>query len=327
MKLRLLSVALLAATAPQAYAAGTAAGTSISNTASASFTDPGGTPRTATSNTELVQVDEILDVTVDRNDAGNVAVLTPAADQVLSFRVKNTGNGDEQYALSVQTNLTGDDFDPASVQLWLDDGDGVFEPGPGGDTLLDGSNDPVLGAEDTITVFVVSDIPGGLTDGDLGQVRLVAEAVTAQANAGVEAAGYTFAGQGAAGSDAVVGATQAYATFTHGYVAQQSTAAFVKSSSIDDGFGGSNAIPGAVITYSLALTFSGSGTITGAAITDAIPAGTTYEPGSLKLGGATLTDAADADAGTYTAGTGIAVTLGDVTAPATRTVTFKVKIN
>lgn len=332
MKSRLLSLALIAgatAATTTAHAAGTAAGTDITNQATATFTDPGGNPRTEPSNTYVVQVDEILDVTVVRNDAGNVSVLTPSSDQVLSFTVKNTGNGNEQYALSVQTNLTGDDFDPASVQLWQDDGDGIFEPGPGGDTLLDGSNDPVLGDEDSIVVFVVGDIPSGLTDGDIGQVRLIAESVTAQTIAGIEAAGYAFNGLGDAGSDAVVGTTQAYATFTHGYVVEQATASFVKSSTIADPFGGTTAVPGAIITYSLALTFDGSGTVTDAAITDVIPTGTTYEAGSIALDGSALTDAADADAGSYAPGTGIAVDLGDVTVsgPTTRTVTFKVKIN
>lgn len=331
MNFRFAPLALLATTAalaPLAQAAGTAAGTNISNTASASFTDPGGVPRTQNSNTYVVQVDEILDATVQSNDAGNVTVVTPATGQALSFTVKNTGNGSEQYILSAQNNLPGDDFNPASTQIWLDDGDGVFEPGPGGDTLLvSGSNDPVLAAEASVVVFVVSDIPSGLADGDIGKVRLVAESKTAQGNPGVEAAGYTFAGAGTAGSDAVVGTTQAYASQDNGYVVQQATAAFVKSSSIADPFGGSTAVPGAIITYSLALSFSGSGSVTGAGITDAIPAGTTYEAGSLTLDSAALTDAADTDAGSYTAGTGIAVDLGTVTAPATRTVTFKVKIN
>lgn len=331
MKFRLAPLALLAAgatLAPLAQAAGTAAGTNISNTASATFTDPGGTPRTQNSNTYVVQVDEILDATVQSNDAGNVSVVTPATGQVLSFTVTNTGNGSEQYRLSTQDNLGGDDFDPSVTQIWLDDGDGVFEPGPGGDTLLvSGTNDPVLAADEALVVFVVSDIPSALADGEVGQVRLVAESGTAQGAAGLEAAGYTFAGAGTGGSDAVVGSTQAYASFDNGYVVQQATASFVKSSTIADPFGGSNAVPGAIITYSLALTFSGSGSVTGAAITDAIPAGTTYQAGTLTLDAAALTDASDADAGSYTAGTGIAVSLGTVNAPATRTVTFQVKIN
>lgn len=320
----LLLAALLAPAV--VHAAGTAAGTNISNTATATWTDPGGTPQTKDSNTYVVQVDEILDVTVTANDAGNVTVYTPSTSQVLSFTVKNTGNGSETYRLAAVDTVTGDNFDPAIVKIWLDDGDGVLETGPGGDTLFSaGTNDPDLAADASVRVFVVSDIPTGLADGDIGRVRLTAESLTAQGNAGVEAPGYTFTGAGTGGSDAVVGSSTAYVSVSNGYVVSQATAAFVKSSTIADPFGGSNAVPGAVITYSLALTFNGSGTVTGAKIVDAIPAGTTYKANSLTLDTVALTDGVDADAGRYT-GTQVEVDLGSVAAPATHTVTFQVTI-
>lgn len=312
--------------APLAQAAGTAAGTDISNTATATFTDPAGTPRSTNSNTYVVQVDEILDVTVVSNDGGNVGVYTPSAGQVLSFTVKNTGNGSETYKLSVVNTLTGDNFDPTNVKVYLDDGDGVLETGPGGDALfVAGTNDPALLADASLKVFVVSDVPGSLADSDVGNIRLVAEAATAQSNAGLEAPGYTFAGAGSAGSDAVVGTTQAYATVTNGYVVSNITSSLVKSSTVVDPFGGSNAVPGAVITYSLALSLSGSGTVTGARIVDAIPAGTTYKTGSIKLDGGAMTDTADADKGVFT-GTQVEVDLGNLTVPASHTVTFDVTI-
>ena len=76
----------------------------------------------------------------------------------------------------------------------------------------------------------------------------------------------------------------------------------------------------------LELVATGSGSLTGAAITDPIPAGTTYVPGSLTLNAVSLSDVADADAGSVAAGT-VTVNLGTVTAPATNTVTFQVTIN
>lgn len=320
----LLLAALLVT--PFAHAAGTAAGTNISNTATANWTDPGGTPQTKDSNTYVVQVDEILDATVQSNDAGNVTVYTPSSAQVLTFTVKNTGNGSETYMLAAVDTVSGDDFDPTIVQVWLDDGDGVLETGPGGDTLFSaGVNDPVLAADASVRVFVVSDIATGLADGNIGRVRLTAESLTAQGNAGLEAPGYAFTGAGTGGSDAVVGSTQAYASVANGYVVSQASANLVKSSTILDPFGGSNAVPGSVITYSLALTFNGSGTVTGAKIIDAIPVGTTYKTGSITLDAAPLSDVVDGDVGRYT-GTQIEVDLGSVAAPATHTVTFQVTI-
>ena len=102
-----------------------------------------------------------------------------------------------------------------------------------------------------------------------------------------------------------------------------------KTQTVLDPFGGSSPVPGAVITYTVTMTLAGSGTITGAQIDDAIPANTTYVAESLTLDTASptsLTDAADADAGRFT-GSAIAVTLGSVTAPASHTVTFQVRIN
>jgi hypothetical protein len=61
-------------------------------------------------------------------------------------------------------------------------------------------------------------------------------------------------------------------------------------------------------------------------ISDPVPAGTSFAPGSITLEGTALSDAADADAGSYT-GSGIAVSLGSLASGASRTVTFKVKID
>ncbi|MEI9849934.1 MAG: hypothetical protein WDN24_02545 [Sphingomonas sp.] len=55
------------------------------------------------------------------------------------------------------------------------------------------------------------------------------------------------------------------------------------------------------------------------------PPGTDYVPGSIRLDGTALTDAADADAGSFD-GAGVRVALGDVAAPATRRIEFQVKI-
>ena len=100
---------------------------------------------------------------------------------------------------------------------------------------------------------------------------------------------------------------------------------FVKAASVSRPYGAS-IVPGAVITYTLTATVSGTGALNNVAIADAIPADTTYLPGTLTLEGAALTDAADADAGRFT-GAGVEVGLGSVAAGATRTVTFQVEID
>jgi len=65
---------------------------------------------------------------------------------------------------------------------------------------------------------------------------------------------------------------------------------------------------------------------TDAVIADAIPAGTIYVPGSLKLDGAAVSDTGDGDAGVFD-GQRVSVRLGNVASPAVRTVSFQVRID
>ena len=135
-----------------------------------------------------------------------------------------------------------------------------------------------------------------------------------------------YAGQGQGGGDAVVGATGADAEDDGYYKVNAGSVAFAKSATVADPFGGTTSVPGAIITYRLVATVSGSGSLANLRIADAIPAGTTYRPGTLTLEGGPLSDAADADAGEVT-GTGIAVRLGTVAGGNARTVTFQVAID
>lgn len=326
---------LAALAAPVAQAAGTVAGTDITNIATVTFTDPNNTPTTETSNPSTFKVAEILDVTVTANNAGNVTVTSPESNAVLSFTVTNTGNGQETYALSAANALAGDQFDPANVRIYIDNGDGSFNPAT--DTLLiPGTNDPSLAPDGHVTVFIVSDIPTALADGNLGNVRLAAESVTAQATVGSDAAGTVFAGQGTGGVDAVVGSTTAEGSVTKGYIVRQFALDLTKSHVITHPtLGNGKPVPGATVTYTLNLVATGGGTFNNIVITDNIPAGTTYVPGSLTLNATALTDAQNGDAGyvqggvirVYPGGTDNVATSGTVTAPATNVVTFKVTIN
>lgn len=326
---------LAALAAPLAQAAGTVAGTDITNIATVTFTDPNNNTGSEASNPSTFKVAEILDVTVTANNAGNAAVTSPESDAVLSFTVTNTGNGQETYALAAANALAGDQFDPANVRIYIDNGDGNFDPAT--DTLLDpGVNDPSLAPDGSVTVFVVSDIPGALADGNLGNVRISAESVTAQGTVGSDAAGTVFAGQGTGGVDAVVGSTQAEASVTNGYIVRQFALDLTKSHAITHPtLGNGKPVPGATITYTLTLVANGGGTFNNIVITDNIPAGTTYVPGSLTLNAAALTDAQNGDAGyvqgsvirVYPNGSDNVATSGTVTAPATNVVTFKVTIN
>lgn len=315
------AIALLAALAlpMQANAAGTRAGSTISNTATASF-DTGSGPTTIDSNQVDLLVDELLDVTVDSSNPGDVPTTPGATGQVLTFSVTNNGNGVEDFALSTVANAGGDDYDPVVTQIYLDNGDGLFDAGT--DTLYTaGANDPTLDPDESITVFVATTTPGTVADGNRGIVSLVAAAKT-----GTGAPGDSFAGQGEGGGDAVVGATGADGTDAAAFIVSAATVTLVKSAVVTNSLGTADPIPGATITYTIVATVAGSGAVSGLAITDQIPADTSYAPGSITLGGAALSDAADADAGDFN-GTRVSVTLGTVAGGQTRTVTFRTTID
>ncbi len=304
-----------------AHATGTAAGTTISNTATATYNDPGGNPRTTPSNRVDILVDELLDVTVTSADPGDITTTPGSTNQILTFNVTNNGNGSEAFRLTPNGTVGGDQFDPATTSVVLDtNGNGVYDAGV--DTVyVAGSNDPVLLPDASIKVFVLATTPAGAADLDRGIANLTAAAVT-----GTGAPGTSFAGQGQGGGAAVVGTTGADSVAAGAYVVQNASVAFTKTAAVADPFGGTEPVPGSIITYTLTATVSGSGSLSNLAISDAIPGNTTYQTGSLTLQGAGLSDPADADAGEFASG-GIVVRLGTVAGGGTRTVTFRVRIN
>ena len=110
------------------------------------------------------------------------------------------------------------------------------------------------------------------------------------------------------------------------FLISHASVAFVKSATVADPFGGTTQVPGGTITYTLVATVGGSGGVANLKVTDPVPDGATYKAGSLTLDGTALSDAADSDKGHFT-GSGIAVSLGDIAAGASRTITFQVKID
>jgi uncharacterized repeat protein (TIGR01451 family) len=307
--------------AGQAHAAGTPAGTSITNVATATYELPNGEDATIDSNTVTLLVDELLDVAVDWKDPADVATAPGRTGQVLTFTLVNGGNGTEAFTLATVANGGGDDFDPAVTSIVLDsNGNGAFDAGV--DTVyVAGSNDPELAPDASLTVFVLSSIPAGAADGNRGHADL-----TAVAKTGSGAPGTSFAGLGQGGGNAVVGATGADADDAGWYKVSKADISFVKTANVADLFGGSANAPGSTVTYTLTATVNGSGSLANVRVADAIPAGTTYKPGTITLDSVALSDAEDGDSGRFT-GTGISVALGTVTTGAARTITFQVKID
>ena len=307
--------------AAPAVAAGTTAGTTISNTATITYTGANGSPVSLPSNTVTLRVDEILNVTVASAESGDVVAQPGASNQVVRFKITNTGNGAEAFRLNPITAIGGDAFDPTAASIVLDtNGNGVYDPGV--DTVYNaGSNDPVIAPDASAIVFVLSTIPASAVDAQRGEIDLTATNVK-----GSGPAGTTLAGQGVGGGDAVVGTTTGVGRDKNFYVVSATTVALVKSAIVLDPFNGAKSLPGSIITYTLVATVSGTGTIANLAVGDPLPANTAYVPTSLTAQGSGLTDATDGDAGEVANGA-VAVRFGSVAGGQSRTVTFKVKIN
>lgn len=316
--------------AHSAMAAGTSAGTTITNTATVTFTlssDP--TPRSATT-ANTFDVLEIIDIVVTWQDAVDVPVSSPHADAVSTYQITNTGNGPESFVLLTDDTLGGDDFDPAVQTVWVESNGspGLQNSGATPDTQYMGGG-VLLNADGALTAYVLSNIPAGLVDTNIGRVGVTAESTTPGA-AGAPP-GTEIAGAGV-GGNAIVGATNADGNAQGAYAVSAPRVDLAKSVVlIIDPYGGNQPYTSAQLTYRILVDVTGSGMAQGLVITDVIPANTTYVPGSITLDAVSQTDADDAPAdGTdfnVTTANTVTVNMGNTMAPASRTIEFSVTIN
>lgn len=311
------------ATSP-AGAAGTAVGTLIENTALIDY-EVAGTTLTLQSNTTIIAVAERINVTVTLQSP-QVLVAPGNTGQALLFTVTNTGNGTETFQLAMDSTVLGDDFDPvpAAPGIYFDT-DGSNDLNAGDLAYSPGNNDPDLLPDESISVFVVNDIPGTVVNGDVGQSELTASSAT-----GFGAPGTVFPNQGDGGVNAVLGTTGGEASDTGEYLVSDVLVNVSKSQLVVDPFGGSEPIPGATLTYTIVVDVASAGTAAASVVQDAIPTFTTYMPNSITLDGAAISDLADGDEGEFdtTGVPAIVVRLGDLTqAGLPRTIVFQVTID
>ena len=319
-----LCCAAVLVTATGVLALGTPAGTVVTNTATVSGTLAGSSFMMNT--IASFRVAERLEFVLILQDAAPVAVAPGQVNAVTTFRITNTGNGLDSYLLSATgAGIGGDQFDPVVTAIYLDaNGNGTFEPGV---DQLYSSGTGTIAADGFRTVFVLSSIPATtLINGDLGKVNL-----TAVSASGTGPAGTILPGAGEGGTDAVIGSSQGTRTTTGNYVISSvNLVNLVKTAVVLDPYGGNRPQPGATIRYTLTATVTGPAMANNVVISDAVPANTTYIPGTIVLNGTPLTDAADADAGNFgfTAPNTITVNVGNLTsASPAQVITFDVRIN
>lgn len=328
-----------------AFAAGTAAGSTITNTVTVNY-QVGSVAQTASTASNTFTVDRKVNVTVADVNTLTTNVSPGQISAVTAYTVTNLSNATLDFALTTVQQVGGagahsntDSFDATNVRIYLDsNSNGVYDAGT--DTLVTYLDE--LAADATRTVFVVVDIPLGQPTGAVAAVTLtatgreggtagsqgVALVQTATANTvGVD----TVFADGAGATDA---ARDAAFSAKDDYTVQAAALSVVKTSTlISDPLNGTanpKAIPGATIEYCIAVSnAAGSATATSVAITDPVPTTMTYTASTIMLNGTVTSGVCNADGaagGSYASGT-VSGTIASVAAGETKTLRFRAVIN
>ena len=337
-------LAVAAGTATPAFAAGTTAGSTITNNVTVNFHVGGVNQNSVTASTSFT-VDRKDNLTVAEDGNATTQVSPGQLAAVTTFVVTNSSNAPIDVALAA-TNRSGgsaahggtDNFDVSNLRIYRDDGDGSYDAG---DTLITYVDQ--LAADASQRVFVVVDVPLGRSTNDVAGVRLTGTAAEATA-AGSQGATITqTAGANTAGVDTVFADTNANGnTARDGIdfdeddytILAASLSAAKTSRIISDPLNGTTnpkMIPGAVVEYCISVSnAAGGATAANVAFSDTLPSATTYDSSFGVLVNGTVTsgtcNADGAIAGSHAAGV-VSGTIPSLVAGDTRTMLFRVTIN
>lgn len=333
-----------------AFAAGTIAGSTITNNVSVAF-QVGGISQTAATASDTLTVDRRINLTVSEVGTITTTVTPGSTNQVTAFTVTNTSNAPLDFALGAaqQTGGAGahantDTFDITNLRVFRDsNNNGVYDSATDTAVFLD-----EIAADATVTVFVVADVPLSQPNGAVAAVTLTATGreaggVGTQGAALVQTTGAntsgmdTVFGDGAGATDALRDAADSE---RDDYTVSAAALTAIKSSRIiSDPLNGTTnpkMIPGATIQYCIAISNgAGAAPATTITVTDPIPANLTYDStfgvrtnGTATIAGspAVATCAADTTGTGTMASNTVSGTIASITAGQTRTVVFQATI-
>ncbi|GAA5524218.1 hypothetical protein Maes01_00772 [Microbulbifer aestuariivivens] len=338
------------------YSTQTAADTTVTNTASATFTVGGGSSQSVDSNDYEFQVDRVVNMTLTEDGSSPVDTTPEATGVATKYTLTNLSNDMLDFGLgalnvtnstALENSLGTDNLDASGIQIFLDTNDAANTGSPDGnydsnDTLVTTVDD--LAAGDSAVLFVVITVPARASDGtgaDSGDIIGVELTATAKASDGTD-----LTETDAANTDALETvfdnsldentSGNPIVTVQGAYIITDADMSIVKSSTVlDDPINGAasasvfpKAIPGATVEYCMVVENTGDATAETVTLTDAIPAETTFVTSSIATGtGDTCgTNADDPVKGSESSGT-ITVNFGDVTAGNSVWATFEVTIN
>jgi len=273
MRIPVLVTAILLAglfAAQPASAAGTTAGTVISNQATVDFTDGNGNPLQVLSNIVTTTVSQVGSVLVDPD---NAASATPGDVVYYAHTVTNTGNDPDTI------NLTTNSSQGWAIQIYDDvDGNGVFSAGDVllGDSDADGNPDPgSLLADGVANILIEVTVPAAALDGDV--------------------------------DTATITGTSLFDNLVSESAIDTTTIAAPTLSVVKSVAPAGNQPPTTTLTYTVLLTNNGTGSASAVVVNDPIPANTTYVGGTAAGAGTTILYSHDGG-GTYDASDAAPVT-------------------
>lgn len=320
-KITFLATTLLCATVfslpVTTFAQGVAAGTSINNIATVTYTvdnivqepinsSPTGNSTSGNSNGTITQfvVDRKVDLLVTGNSNANVNPGDAQAE--VTFTLQNQGNATQEFSLISDNLLPSDNFDPNSCNIEVTGVTGTPVTG----VVLPTSGNIKLSADQQASISVKCDIPldnnnAPILSGHTALVGLIAtaekneddsntiESTTPESDSTIETVFADGAGSDDSNRDAMHSDRRTYVATTG---TLPPTLNMDKSIvSVVDPNGGSTAISGSEVTYKIQINTAGVGTIENLIITDPTPVDMTYKLGSIILNNSNQSDANDAD--------------------------------
>jgi uncharacterized repeat protein (TIGR01451 family) len=341
----LAAAALLWSAAGIAGAAGTAAKTVVSNTATVNFTVGTVAQPAVTSTAVDFMVDRRVDLTVTTLIASEVLVTPASTGNGILFTLTNTSNATLNFALNAANFATNPFAPPAdsfdlTVLTAVVSADAVCDV-----TDLAGATTAVdLAAEASVFVCVLAAIPGGQASGSVAAVRLLATArensidgggaLSQEAGLDVAATMQTVFADGAGVDDAL---RDAAFSEDGAYLVQSADVTITKTETLIsdpiNGVSNPRHIPGAVIEYQVTVTNPVTSAVAASSLTisDLLPAGITFAPNTyagasgIRVGATAMTNATGDDAAEF-AGGAVTVTVPTLAVNTSVVITFRATV-
>lgn len=289
-----------------ALAGGTAAGTDVANTITASY-QVGGLTQTPVSAVDTFKIDRKVIFSVDEAAATGTTFVSPGQIGAVSrFLLTNTSNDVLDFSLgefnfpsgTVAPHGGSDTFDVESIVAYVDGNDnGIYEPSLDTELYVDN-----LGPDESRYIFVLVDIPLSVTNGEITAVHLFATARSAIGSPSnliplTEATDSTlnsantvetvFADVDKSGPGGASVARDGVDKARDDYTVRAPTLSVTKTSRIlNDYLSTDNpkAVPGALVEYCVTVANApGAAEATNVSISDVLPAELSYFANSIRV--------------------------------------------